>query len=213
MTRRTPSRRPARRRFHALHLDFLFVAAVVAMLLAHVTRPDRPAKRAPAPATRATAFSIAPSAPAPDPLFAPDSVAHGAGGFSADPAVPPPPDLALAPLPPPPVAPLRAAEVRLPDIPASAAKPSFPAAPAPFSEPPAPIGPLGDAGHGPGNAEIFLFRDPGASFPVVFVNAPGRPAAEIPDLERRALALDPGLPATSAVVRVEFGPETGRPRP
>ncbi len=207
MTRRIASRRPARRRFHALHLDFLFVAAVVALLFAHVTRPDRPAKRPRGPASHFTAVSLVLSSPEPDPLFAPDSVAHGSLGIAGEPAVPPPPDLALAPIPPPPVPPLRAADIRLPDLPASVAKPSFPAAAAPFSETLAPIGPVGDAGHGPGVAEVFLFRDPGASFPVVFVNAPGTPAAEIPDLERRALALDPGLPATSTVVRVEFGPE------
>ena len=211
MTRRTTRHRPARRRFHALHLDFLFVAGVVAMLLAHVTRPDRTAGRAPAPPqARATKFSFSPSELAPDPLFAPDSVARGSPDGFGEPAAPPP-DLALAPLPPPPIAPLRAAHVRLPDIPASVAKPSFPAAPAPFSGPPPPIGPVGDAAHGPGDAEAFLFRDPGASFPVVFVNAPGAPAAEIPALERRAFALDPALPATSAIVRVELGPEPGPP--
>lgn len=210
MTRRTPRRRPARRRFHALHLDFLFVAAVVAMLLAHVTRPDRTPKRAPGPAPRTETFSISFAERAPDPLFAPDSVARGSPDGFGEPAAPPP-DLALAPLPPPPIAPLRSAEVRLPDIPDSVAKPSFPAAPAPFSGPPPPIGPVGDVAHGPVDAEAFLFRDPGSAFPVVFVNAPGAPAAEIPALERRAFELDPTLPATSTIVRVELGPEPGPP--
>ena len=200
MKRRRIRRRPARRKFHSLQLDLLFVAGVVALLLLEVV----PGARRPAapPEARggaeAPVFAFAPEEMEPEGIFEPDSAVRRAGVAGRAPAVPPPPDLAFAPGPPPAPGPVRPPEPVPPALPRSA-MPSFPPARPLFSEAPPPIGSVGaDAASGAG-AEVFLFKSADGAFPVVFVDAPGVPLQDIPALEREAAAMGAAAAGTAAV--------------
>ncbi|MBQ7667248.1 MAG: hypothetical protein IJS46_04560, partial [Kiritimatiellae bacterium] len=127
-------RRTARRKFHALHPDFAFVALVAAALAAHVAfhgasprgkNPVAGAVRA-GKAGAATGLAVVFAETAPEALF--DPVPR-----FADLTLPektsdasPPRDLALLPPPGSETAALLSPSVAPPDLPASVAKPSFP---------------------------------------------------------------------------------------
>lgn len=216
--RRHRRRRPARRRFHALQLDVAFVAAVVCMLAAHVFRPlaSGPEKAGPRPgdgggkdgggeAGSGAVLSMFAGEVAVDPLFEPDSAASSRGAAFRAPSVAPPPDLAFSePLVPVP-APLPVRVAPAPPVPFPVSGPSFPPSPPLFSDPPPPVGPVAAPGAA-SPADVFVFRDSGRPFPVVFVDAPGVPAADVPGLEAAAIASASASPATSEVARLRLSP-------
>ena len=169
--------RAARRKFHALQLDFVFVAAVAAALFCHVAFWSAPQDGRLARGARrdagGTSFSISFSGVPCDPLFEPAPRFRDARLPESTAQLAIPHDAALDPPGTTELRPLFSARLAAPALPVSVARPSFPRAKNPFLAPPPPVPEPSRREKTARKADVFVFRDAANPFPAVFVDSPG----------------------------------------